>query len=130
MSLSVFHSFFLRVFVRHSFFQAVFLFLFFKVDLHRILKANKRQRGHAFVQRNFVQHFFVVRCFLVCNFALCAFIMCSFVLPACNLPSFVGMHMSGRLCLTQFNFVGQSCPRLIPSSFSCLLILYKMTLKR
>ena len=99
------------------------LFLIFKVDLYLRLKANKLQHGHAFVLPTFAQRLFVVHSFPVCNFALCDFIMCSFVLPACDVPSFVRMQISGRFSFAQFDYVSQPCSRFILSSFSCLLLL-------
>ena len=59
LSLSVFHSIFSLVFVLLSFSQTVFLVsIFFKVDLHLKLEANKRQRRHAFVLCTFNLPFF------------------------------------------------------------------------
>ena len=55
----VFHSIFSLDFVLLSFFQTVFLIsIFFKVDLHLKLEANKRQRRHAFVLCTFNLPFF------------------------------------------------------------------------
>ena len=55
----VFHSIFSLDFVLLSFFQTVFLIsIFFKVDLHWKLEANKRQRRHDFVLCTFNLPFF------------------------------------------------------------------------
>ena len=55
----VFHSIFSLDFVLLSFFQTIFLIsIFFKVDLHLKLEANKRQRRNAFVLCTFNLPFF------------------------------------------------------------------------